>query len=199
MAVTTTGLGYWLVQADGGVAAFGDARWYGSLAASKVRPAAPIIGIARTYDAKGYWLASASGQVYTFGDARNYGSAPAGQARAVPITGFAATPDGRGYWLASASGRVQRFGDATFDGSPPASTAPYDAVGARPAGGYVLTSAADAATYMYPGGALTGGGNGTALSATLVGTAVDHSGNGTWQVAATVGSQLRAMPRFTGR
>jgi hypothetical protein len=30
MAATPTGLGYWIVCADGGIFTFGDARYYGS-------------------------------------------------------------------------------------------------------------------------------------------------------------------------
>jgi hypothetical protein len=44
MAATTDGYGYWLVGADGGVFAFGDAPFDGSTA--QIRLAAPIRGIA---------------------------------------------------------------------------------------------------------------------------------------------------------
>ncbi|MGA3220424.1 MAG: hypothetical protein ABSE77_15315, partial [Acidimicrobiales bacterium] len=56
MAVTPDGQGYWLVQADGGVNAYGDAHSFGSLPAEKVTPTAPIVGVGRTYDDKGLWL-----------------------------------------------------------------------------------------------------------------------------------------------
>jgi hypothetical protein len=187
IAVTRDGHGYWLARADGAVAAFGDAGWHGSLPADQARPKAPIVGIARTYDAQGYWLADADGRVYSFGDARPYGSAPLNETLSAPITGIAATADGRGYWLAGVDGRVYSFGDARSDGAPDEDMAPYDAIEARPAGGYVLTAAKDAAAYIFPGGTRLGGGPGFALSAMLVGTAVTPTGNGTWQVGVDGG------------
>jgi hypothetical protein len=183
ITATPDGQGYWLVGADGGVAAFGYAHWYGSLPAAKARPAAPIVGMARTYDAHGYWLVGADGHVYTFGDAPSYGSLPGEYNLAhAPVTAIAATPDGHGYWLVGADGSVHSFGDARFDGAPDGYLAPFDAIAARPAGGYVVTAASDAAVYTFTGGALSGGGPGFPLPATLVATAVTPTGNGTWQV-----------------
>jgi hypothetical protein len=187
ITTTTDGQGYWLVQADGTVHAFGDAHYYGSLARKSGTAVTPVIGIARTYDNGGYWLADAKGQVYTFGDARPHGSLSAALASRAPIAGLAPTPNGGGYYLVGADGHVYGFGDAPLDGMPGSSLAPYDAIGARPAGGYVVTAATDEAVYTYPGGLLTAGGPGTALSATLVGTAVTPSGNGTWQAGTDGG------------
>ena len=112
MAATADGGGYWLVAADGGVFAFGDARYSGSLGG--LRLAAPIVGMAATAD--GYWLVAADGGVFAFGDAR-YGGSLGGLRLAAPIVGMAATADGGGYWLVAADGGVFAFGDATFDGS----------------------------------------------------------------------------------
>ena len=67
MASTPTGHGYWLVGADGGVFAFGDAAFEGSTVG--VSLAAPIIGIVPTRDGGGYWLVGADGGVFAFGDA----------------------------------------------------------------------------------------------------------------------------------
>jgi len=182
MAPTTDGQGYWLARAGGAVSAFGDAHWYGSLSPAKAKAGGGVVGIARTYDAHGYWLATATGEVYGFGDARDYGSLAAkGEAPAGPVVGIAATPNGRGYWLLSAAGRVYGFGDARVEGMPGSHLAPYDAIGMRPAGGYVVTAADDGAVYLYPGDLLASGGPGNALGASLVGTAVTPSGNGAWQ------------------
>lgn|GEM_PF-2145884 len=176
------GQGYWLVRAGGEVSAFGDAHWYGSLAASKAKAEGGVVGMARTYDAHGYWLATADGRVFGFGDARDYGSASAKEATANgPIVGIAATPKGNGYWLVSAGGHVYGFGGAHVDGMPGSHLAPFDAIGTRPAGGYIVTAADDGAVYLYPGNLLASGGPGNALGASLVGTAVTPSGNGAWQ------------------
>jgi len=63
---------------------------------------------------------------------------------------MAVTPDGKGYWLVSASGHVYTFGNATSDGSPTSDNAPYDAIGTRNAGGYIVTGASNGALYPYP-------------------------------------------------
>ena len=74
-AITPSGNGGWQVGLDGGVFAFGDAGFYGSLPGMGVTPAAPIVGLARTPDGRGYWLLGADGGVFAFGDAGFYGSA----------------------------------------------------------------------------------------------------------------------------
>jgi hypothetical protein len=187
IAATQDGDGYWVVQADGGVRAFGDARSYGSLRSGTVHPGTFIVAMARTYDAHGYWLAGAVGHVYAFGDANDYGSLSPKEAQRAPVTSIAATPNGLGYWLLGADGHVYSFGDARPDGMPNSYFAPYDAIGTRPAGGYLVTAASNAAVYQFTGGTVQGGGPGTALSATLVGTAVTPSGNGAWEAGTDGG------------
>ena len=108
MVPSTDGGGYFMVASDGGVFAFGDARFEGSC---------PGIGgcvgaaVAVVPDAtgNGYWVVTNPGAVYTFGDARTYGQ-PGPQPSAV--TSAVATPDGRGYWVLDAAGQVFAYGDA---------------------------------------------------------------------------------------
>jgi hypothetical protein len=178
MAATTTGAGYWTVQADGQVTAFGDAKTYGSIS-GPADQGATIVGIARTYDNGGYWLAASNGKVFPFGDAKTYGSLTS-QASWGPVVGIAATPTGHGYWLLNEDGRVHGFGNARVEGQPPAGQAPYTAIAARPGGGYIVVAAFDAATYLFPGNVLQGGGAGTALSGAIVGATSTPSGNGAW-------------------
>lgn len=178
MAVTSDGNGYWIVQADGHVSAFGDARTYGSLT-GRAATGDLVVGIARTYDNHGYWLAAADGHVYRFGDAGNYGSLT--PSAGDPVTGIAAAPTGHGYWLLSASGAVHGFGDARTQGQPPGRYAPYASISARPGGGYIVVAALNAATYLFPGTVHEGGGPGTALSGAVVGAASTASGNGAWE------------------
>ncbi|HYA44397.1 MAG TPA: hypothetical protein VED59_02245 [Acidimicrobiales bacterium] len=187
IAATSDGGGYWLVQADGNVTAFGDAHSYGSLVPGRVSPAAPIVAISRTYTNGGYWLVSSGGRVHPFGDAKDYGSLPPNLAAAAPVTSMAVTPDGRGYWLLAADGQIFNFGDATSMGMPNSYLAPYDAIVARPAGGYIVTAADYAAVFVYPGGALASGGPGNELAATLAGTADTPTGNGAWQAGSDGG------------
>ncbi len=203
IAATVDGKGYWLVQADGTVSAFGDAHSYGSLSASDTTTS-EIIGISRTYDGHGYWLVASDGHVFTFGDAHAYGSASASQVSQGPVTGMAVTPDGHGYWLLTADGHVFSFGDAHPEGSPSPADAPYAAIGTRPAGGYVVIAANDAAAYLFPGDLPElGGGSGTALAATLIGVAVTPSGNGAWQAGldggvVTTGQTTSSYAPFYG-
>jgi hypothetical protein len=74
IAAPTSGAGYWLVGADGGVFTFGNITFYGSLPGEKLKPSAPIVGIVATPDGAGYWLVGSDGGVYSFGDAAFYGS-----------------------------------------------------------------------------------------------------------------------------
>ncbi|MHB1761485.1 MAG: G1 family glutamic endopeptidase, partial [Acidimicrobiales bacterium] len=112
--------GYWLVASDGGVFAFGDAQFYGSMPGlpASAQPGKPVVALAPTPDGRGYWETTSAGDVYSFGDARFYGST-GNLALADPIVSMAPTPDGGGYWLVASDGGVFAFGDAQFYGSMP--------------------------------------------------------------------------------
>ena len=101
-AVTPDGRGYWLVGADGGVFAFGDAGFYGSTGAlhliSPDRRASTS-----TTNGRGYWEVAADGGVFAFGDAGFHGSA-SGRPLAGPIVGHG--PHGPGRRLLA--GRLRR-------------------------------------------------------------------------------------------
>ena len=113
MAATADGKGYWEVYSDGGVFAFGNARFAGSMAGRGL--AAPIVGIVATASGKGYFLTASDGGVFAFGDARFAGSM-SGQPHA-PIVGIARNPAGPGYWLAGDNGEIFSFGGAPFLGT----------------------------------------------------------------------------------
>ena len=115
IAATPDGGGYWLVGADGGVFAFGDAIFHGSLLQQSI-VADDVVGMAATPNGSGYWLAGADGGVFSFGSATFLGSM-GGQVLAAPVVGIAAHATGRGYWLAGADGGVFAFGDAPFESS----------------------------------------------------------------------------------
>ena len=136
MAATSTGRGYWLVAADGGIFSFGDARFYGST--GNIRLNQPIVGMAPTLTGRGYWLVASDGGMFTFGDARFYGST--GNVRlSQPIVGMAPAPSGHGYWLVAADGGIFTFGNALFYGSTGGRHLPQRIVGmARSPQGYWL-------------------------------------------------------------
>ena len=113
MASTPAGRGYWLVGANGGISAFGDAAVYGSMGGTQLNQ--PIVGMASTPDGRGYWLVAADGGIFSFGDAAFYGST--GNIRLnQPIVGMTSTPSGHGYWFVAADGGIFSFGDAAFYG-----------------------------------------------------------------------------------
>jgi hypothetical protein len=114
VATLSNGSGYWEAQADGGVANFGSAQNYGSMAGQTLN--SPIVGIAATPDGGGYWLVASDGGIFTFGDAAFYGSAGAIHLNK-PIVGMTSTPDGKGYWMVASDGGIFSFGDAAFAGS----------------------------------------------------------------------------------
>ena len=92
MASTADGGGYWLVASDGGVFAFGDATFFGSMGGIALNR--PIVGMASTPDGHGYWLVASDGGIFTFGDATFHGSM-GGVPLNRPIVGMASTADGR--------------------------------------------------------------------------------------------------------
>jgi len=173
MASTADGKGYWLVAADGGVFAFGDAGFHGSTGALTLNQ--PIVGMAATHTGGGYWLAAADGGVFTFGDAPFLGSR-SGAALGSPAVAISASADGAGYLIASADGGVYTFGTASFVGAlgTDPQTAPAVAVVTTPSNrGYWLATGRPrripigdfvATCYDLPGSTATG----TPVSTTVV-------------------------------
>ena len=162
---------YWLVGADGGVFAFGNAGYYGSIPATlstshPIHLNAPIVGMAATPDDKGYWLVGSDGGVYSFGDATFYGSM-GGKSLNAPIVGMATENGwtGTGYWLVGADGGIFSFGAASYFGSMGGTTLAQPVVGviASSDGGGYLEVAADGGIFTFGDfayqGAQSGGGH----------------------------------------
>ena len=180
------GTGYWEVASDGGVFAFGGARFYGSTGSLHLNR--PIVGMAATPDGRGYWLVASDGGVFAFGDARFYGSTGSLHLNR-PIVGMAATPDGRGYWLVASDGGVFAAGDARFDGSTGSLhlAAPIVGMAATPDGrGYWLV-AADGGVFAFGDARFDGSTGSLHLAAPIVGMAATPDGHGYWLVAADGG------------
>ncbi len=132
MVPSTDGGGYFMVASDGGVFAFGDARFEGSCPGIGGCSGAAV-AVVPDASGNGYWVMTSTGSVYTFGDAANYGQpGPQGSA----ITSAVATPNGDGYWILDAAGQVFPFGDAAGMGS----LAPGSAGGLDPASAVFATS-----------------------------------------------------------
>jgi hypothetical protein len=140
VAPTPSGRGYWLVASDGGIFAFGDARFYGSTGWMRLNR--PIVGMAGTSTGRGYWLVAADGGIFAFGDAPFLGST--GHLRlAAPIVDIAVPARGTGYWLLASDGGIFAFGAAQYMGSAVGATGAQEAVGiaGSPLGGYVIATA----------------------------------------------------------
>jgi hypothetical protein len=152
---TPSGRGYWVLGGLGQVVARGDARDFGSAAATPlahlVRGGAPAPG------GEGYWLVASDGGVFTFGAARFFGSLGAVKLNR-PIVGMARTRTGQGYWLVASDGGVFTFGDARFFGSLGARrlNQPIVAMAPTPTGeGYWLV-AADGGVFCFGDARFTG-------------------------------------------
>ncbi len=123
LAVTPSGLGWWMVAADGGVFTFGDAGFHGSIPTvlgPGQRLDRPITTLIPTADGGGYWLFAGDGGVFAFGNAPYVGSLPHAlgpDALDGDIVAGAAAFDGAGYWLLGRDGGVFAFGDVPFHGS----------------------------------------------------------------------------------
>jgi outer membrane protein assembly factor BamB len=185
--VTPPTAGYRLVASDGGVFAFGNSRYYGSL--GNVHLNAPIVGAVPTVDDHGYWLVASDGGVFSFGDARFYGST--GNVHlAQPVVGMAAAPNGQGYWLVARDGGVFAFGPgARFRGSTGGKhlNAPVVAMAADPANSGYWFFASDGGVFSFGGAPFYGSTGNIALARPVVGAAAAATGNGYWMVASDGG------------
>jgi hypothetical protein len=114
MVPSSDGGGYFMVASDGGVFAFGDAKFAGSCPGIGGCSGAAV-AVMPDATGNGYWMVTATGHVYAFGDAGYYG-APGPQS--APVTSAHRTADGKGYWILFANGAVAGYGDAGSFGSP---------------------------------------------------------------------------------
>ncbi len=124
--------GYFMVGADGGVFAFGDAHFAGSCPGIGGCSGAAV-AVMPDATGNGYWVVTQTGHVYTFGDAPYYG-APGLQS--VPVTSAVRSPNGNGYMILFANGAIAPYGTTPYTGCP--AGAPYG--GLNPASAVFTTS-----------------------------------------------------------
>jgi SpoIID/LytB domain protein len=178
--------GYWMAAADGGVFAFGNAGFDGSMGGTHLN--APVVGIAATPDAGGYWLAAGDGGIFSFGDAGFHGSM-GGTRLNDPVVGVAATTDGAGYWEVASDGGIFSFGDAGFHGSMGGTRLNDPVVGmaVTPDGAGYWEVASDGGIFSFGDAGFHGSLGATHLNAPVVGMAAAPDGGGYWLVAADGG------------
>ena len=107
MAATPTGRGYWLVGADGGVFAFGDAELLRFDRRHHLN--APIVGIAATPPAQGYWLVGRRRRHLRVRRRPLPRLDAAACTSTRPIVGIGRDRRGRGYWLVALRRRRVRL------------------------------------------------------------------------------------------
>ncbi len=197
MATTRDDQGYLMAGSDGGIFAFGDAQFHGSMGGQHLN--APIVGLAATPDGEGYWLVASDGGIFAFGDAQFHGSM-GGQHLNAPIVGLAATPDGEGYWLVASDGGIFAFGDAQFHGSMGGQhlNAPIVGLAATPDGeGYWLV-ASDGGIFAFGDAQFHGSMGGITLQEPIVGVTSSLSGDGYLEAASDGGVFAFGDARFLG-
>ena len=191
------GPGYWLAGSDGGVFAFGRAKFAGGANGTGLR--APVSGIAVTPDGEGYWLVARDGGVFAFGGAGFFGGA-AGLSLNRSIMGMAATSSGRGYWLVGSDGGVFAFGDAPSLGGTAGTplNSPVVGLARTPTDqGYWLV-ARDGGVFAFGDAGFFGSLSGQPLQAPVVGMAATPSGRGYWLVGADGGVFAFGDAQFLG-
>ncbi len=168
MVPSTDGEGYFMVASDGGVFAFGDARFEGSCPGLGGCLGAAV-AVVPDATGNGYWVVTNLGAVYTFGDAVNHG-APGTQS--TPISSAVATPNGEGYWLLDSAGQVFAFGNATPLGSLPAGAAggldPASAIFETSDGGGYWVVTAEGKVYPFGDAPNDGDMSGTHLNGPII-------------------------------
>ncbi|MGI8685316.1 MAG: hypothetical protein ACR2MO_09555 [Acidimicrobiales bacterium] len=196
LAPEVTAGGYRLVANDGGIFAFGNARFLGSTGGTRL--AQPIVGMATTPSKAGYWLVAADGGIFAFGDATFFGSTGALRLNK-PIVGMAATATGRGYWLVASDGGIFAFGDAKFFGSTGAIKLNQPIVGmaGTPSGAGYFLVASDGGIFAFGDARFAGSTGATRLNKPIVGMAGAPSG-GYWLVASDGGIFAFGGAAFVG-
>ncbi|MEM8905828.1 MAG: hypothetical protein AAGF02_19160, partial [Actinomycetota bacterium] len=127
-AATASGQGAFMVAADGGVFAIGDAMFAGSMGGQPLN--GPVVGVATDPDGEGYWLVANDGGIFAF--EADFQGSMGGQPLNAPMVGAVAFGDG--YLMVAADGGIFNFSDQQFLGSlgddPPAN--PVSAVAGFP-------------------------------------------------------------------
>ncbi len=162
--------GYFEVASDGGIFAFGNAQYFGSMGGKPLNQ--PIVGMAATPTGGGYWEVASDGGIFAFGNAQFFGSM-GGKPLNQPIVGMAATPTGGGYFEVASDGGIFAFGNAQFFGSmggkplnkPIVGTAP------TPTGGGYWEVASDGGIFAFGNAQFVGSMGGKPLNQPIVGMA----------------------------
>jgi len=169
--------GYYLLGADGGVFAFGNAAFYGST--GNIRLNQPVVGMAASPGRTGYRFVASDGGVFCYGSAGFYGSTgsiPLNQ----PVVGITSTPSGNGYWMYASDGGIFAYGDAQFYGSTGSINLnkPIVTMSSTPSGNGYWLFASDGGVFAFGDAAFYGSAGSLRLNAPITSSAASLSGNG---------------------
>jgi SpoIID/LytB domain protein len=170
--------GYYTLGRDGGVFAFGSARFHGSLPGIGQRVGGRDIAVAGN---GGYWVLGDNAGVYSFGGAPFFGSM-AGRGLNAPPRQLVPTPSRNGYWIVAGDGGVFAFGDAGFFGSTGSMRLNAPVVGMAPTKsgqGYWLV-ARDGGVFSFGDAVFRGSTGSIRLNRPVNDMAATPSGNGYW-------------------
>jgi hypothetical protein len=123
---TPSGRGYYMVAEDGGIFAFGDARFFGSMGGARLN--APVQSLVPDPDGAGYWLVASDGGVFAF--EAGFRGSMGGARLNRPVTGM--VPFGNGYLMVGEDGGIFNFSDKPF----------YGSLGSNPPGAPIVAVAA---------------------------------------------------------
>jgi len=182
--------GYWMVGSDGGVFAFGNAGFVGSLPGIGVH-VNDIVGVVPTATGQGYWMVGSDGGVFAFGNAGFVGSLPGIGVHVNDIVGVVPTSTGKGYWMVGKDGGVFAFGDAGFVGSLPGiGVHVNDIVGVVPTStgkGYWMVGK-DGGVFAFGNAGFVGSLPGIGVHVSnIVGVVATANGGGYWMVGSDGG------------
>ena len=177
--------GYWVVAPDGGVFAFGNAGFFGSMGGRPLNQ--PIVGMAAVPDSAGYWLVASDGGIFSFGSAGFHGST-GGMRLNQPVVGMTVRKGGQGYWLVASDGGIFSF-DAPFFGSMGGQRLNQPVVGmaATPSGNGYWLVASDGGIFSFGDATFHGSTGSMRLNQPIVGMAATPDGGGYWLVGADGG------------
>ena len=184
-AALPDGSGYYEVDAQGDVAAFGGAVCFGAMTGTPLNR--PIVGMAVDPATGGYWLVATDGGIFTF-NAPFLGST-GGMHLNRPIVGMSPDRSGGGYWLVATDGGVFAFGNAPFLGSTGniRLNQPIVGMAVDPAtGGYWLV-ATDGGVFSFGGAPFLGSTGNIRLNRPIVGMAPLAGGRGYRLIASDGG------------
>jgi hypothetical protein len=184
--------GYWEVASDGGIFAFGNAGFFGSMGGKPLNK--PIVGMAADTATGGYYLVASDGGIFAF-NAPFQGSM-GGKPLNAPVVGMAFDSSTGGYYLVASDGGIFAF-NAPFQGSMGGKPLNAPVVGMAfdsSTGGYYLV-ASDGGIFAF-NAPFQGSMGGKPLNKAVVGMAFDSATGGYWLVASDGGIFAFNAPFF---